>query len=332
MAKPPDIACLNLTGRARGSNRNRRFLAAALSVSYLCTGDKTFSGMQRFISFLQTRLSSGYTPGEIRTLTHWIMERVCGYTPAQLLLHKNSILSESSRRKAEEIVLRLERGEPIQYVLGEGIFLGRTFRVAPGVLIPRPETEELVELMLAETASGQRLRLLDVGTGSGCIAVSLAKALPEAEVEAWDVSERALEIARENARLHRVSVCFRRLDVLTFDPGGRGDSLFDGIVSNPPYVRRREMGVMAPQVLDHEPHEALFVPDDDPLLFYRAIGGIARKLLVPGGALWFEINADLGNETAALLGSFGFAGIRILRDLSGKERFVTARCPTRSCI
>ena len=230
------------------------------------------------------------------------------------------ILSPNNERELEGILSRLCNFEPIQYVQGAARFLGRTFQVASGVLIPRPETEELVEAMLKEIAPASRI--LDIGTGSGCIAVTLSKELPEAEVTAWDISGEALAIADGNNRLLQASVQFVQRDVLTYQPAE--DDCFDVIVSNPPYVTETEKRDMEPNVLNWEPSEALFVPDSDPLRFYRCIGELGRRMLTAGGQLYFEINRAFGEAVASMLRKQGYANVRIRKDISGNDRYVIA--------
>ena len=230
------------------------------------------------------------------------------------------ILSPKDEKELESILSRLCNFEPIQYVQGTARFLGRTFRVAPGVLIPRPETEELVERMLEEVAPASRI--LDIGTGSGCIAVTLSKELPEAEVTAWDISGEALAIAGDNNHLLQASVLFVQRDVLTYQPV-EGEC-FDVIVSNPPYVTETEKRDMEPNVLNWEPSGALFVPDSDPLRFYRRIGELGRSMLTVGGRLYFEINRAFGEAVASMLRKQDYTNVRIRKDISGNDRYVIA--------
>lgn len=208
----------------------------------------------------------------------------------------------------------------MQYIEGRTLFLGREFWVAPGVLIPRPETEELVELMLKEIPADARI--LDVGTGSGCIAISLAKELPDALVTAWDVSPEALSVARANARKLQADVRFVECDVLACQVDEVG--LYDVIVSNPPYVTEAEKADMEPNVLQWEPSLALFVPDDDPLRFYRRIAVLGRDMLTDGGRLYFEINRAYGREMVEMLRTMGYVRVRVEKDLSQNDRFVIA--------
>ncbi len=220
-------------------------------------------------------------------------------------------------------VERLAAGEPLQYVLGESEFYGRRFVVRPGVLIPRPETEELVD-RIVHTEGGRPCRILDVGTGSGCIAVSLALELPGAEVYAADISDVALETAAENCRRLGARVTLRRADALN-DLAARFPERFDVIVSNPPYVPAGDRAVMHPNVRDYEPSLALFVPDDDPLRFYRAIARAGRRMLRPGGRLWFEIYERAAAGMTALLEAEGYTQTEIYRDLFDKERMTCSR-------
>ena len=209
---------------------------------------------------------------------------------------------------------------PAQYITGFAWFLDRKFAVREGVLIPRPETEELVRMITDRCRGRSGLRVLDVGTGSGCIAVTLAAEMKQAKVVAVDVSESALEVARENARRHRVSVDFVRCDMLQEGPSG----YFDLIVSNPPYVTLQEKDEMQPNVLRYEPHRALFVPDDDPLVFYRAIAEYGCCSLNPGGMLWFELNERYGSEVASLLEQSGYSEVAVHDDMFGKQRMAEA--------
>ncbi|WP_264510891.1 peptide chain release factor N(5)-glutamine methyltransferase [Flavobacterium sp. N1719] len=219
----------------------------------------------------------------------------------------------------------LERFEPIQYILGETEFFGLPFEVTPATLIPRPETEELVEWILKD-ANAASLSILEIGTGSGCIPITLAKQLPHAHVTSIDVSTEALAIATRNATRNVVNVQFIHQSVLETEALETcfADQFFDVIVSNPPYVRHLEKQEIQPNVLEHEPHLALFVEDDDALLFYRHIGQLAQNHLKIGGKLYFEINQYLGKETVALLEQLGFQGVELRKDLFGNDRMI--RC------
>lgn len=276
--------------------------------------------MKRISTYIRESLQDHYPPQELKSLTMMLCCDLLGFEAVDVYLGKDINLSESKQRELENIVLRMRKNEPIQYVLGQAAFCGLSFVVAPGVLIPRPETAELVELIARENPGAPRL--LDVGTGSGCIAISLAHKLPDASVVAWDISEEALAIARRNNELLHTAVEFEQRDVLAYTPDP--EELFDLIVSNPPYVTESEREQMDPNVLDWEPSLALFVPDDDPLRFYRQIASLGRRLLKARGKLYFEINRAYGRETACMLEEMGYSSIRLLEDQFGNSRIVTA--------
>lgn len=270
---------------------------------------------------LRTQLESLYSPSEADAIARRVMEDVYGLSLTDLLMDKDNALSEEGLTNLTNIVARLLKSEPVQYVTGMTEFCGRTFHVAPGVLIPRPETEELVGLILDETPSAEHTTLLDIGTGSGCIATSLALARPSWEVHACDISQQALAIARSNASRLDANVSFRREDILHPDDT---TTRYDIIVSNPPYICTSEAREMEANVLDYEPSLALFVPDDDPLLFYRAIALYGLRHLVPQGAIYFEINRAYGRETADMLASLGYTECTIRRDQFGNDRMLSA--------
>lgn len=271
-------------------------------------------------SHIRQSLQETYSAQEAANLSRIICCEMLGQTAVDYYLGKDITLSSKEKQDLDGILARLRDFEPIQYVQGTARFLERSYCVAPGVLIPRPETEELVEAVLKEVSPDARL--LDIGTGSGCIAISLSKALPSASVEAWDVSEEALVIARRNNEILGGDVRFVRRNVLTYVPDGEGR--YDAIVSNPPYVTESEKQDMERNVLDWEPPTALFVPDDDPLLFYRQIAELGRTMLVPGGKLCFEINRAYGEATMAMLYGKGYANPRVLKDISGNDRIIIA--------
>ncbi|MDR3268915.1 MAG: peptide chain release factor N(5)-glutamine methyltransferase [Tannerella sp.] len=277
--------------------------------------------MNESAAYIRDSLKSLYPPEEIRSFSRRIMECVCGLSPVQQILRKDKQLSHTEKERIREIVQRLGKSEPIQYVLGETSFYGLVFEVNPSVLIPRPETEELVDHML-RTPTPAGMRVLDVGTGSGCIAVALAKRLTGATVFAVDISDAALETAKRNALRNGVSVQFMQADILS-EPAS-SFPVFDRIVSNPPYVKESEKAGMHPNVLNYEPHQALFVPDDDPLLFYRRIATLAREKLTDNGSLFLEINAACGAIVVEMLHEKAFREIELMCDLSGKDRFVKA--------
>lgn len=270
---------------------------------------------------IRRALQGRYTPQEAGNLSRLICCELFGQPAVDFYLGKDMILSAKEKEELESIVGRLQNFEPIQYILEEARFLGRNFRVAPGVLIPRPETEELVEIMLKEVPPAARI--LDIGTGSGCIAVTLAKELPGAQVTAWDVSEVALSVAGDNSRALQASVRLERRDVLTYVPAAA--ERYDVIVSNPPYVTEAEKRDMERNVLDWEPSLALFVPDADPLRFYRRIALLGLGMLAEGGRIYFEINRAFGEEVADMMRGSGYRAVRIRKDISHNDRFVIAQ-------
>lgn len=276
--------------------------------------------MNKIVAYIRSRLQPYYTAEEVSALSRIVCCDLLGQAPTDYYLGKDIVLSSKKEQELEDILQRLSRFEPLQYIEGRTLFLGREFWVAPGVLIPRPETEELVELMLKEIPADARI--LDVGTGSGCIAISLAKELPDALVTAWDVSPEALSVARANARKLQADVRFVECDVLACQVDEVG--LYDVIVSNPPYVTEAEKADMEPNVLQWEPLLALFVPDDDPLRFYRRIAVLGRDMLADGGRLYFEINRAYGREMVEMLRTMGYVGVRVEKDLSQNDRFVIA--------
>ncbi len=279
--------------------------------------------MQQTIQTIRREMNGLYTSSEISVLTRLILEEVCGTPFAGIATDKINHLSGFQNRKMADILSRLKKGEPYQYVIGKTTFYGMEFRVTSDVLIPRPETEELVEWILSENTAENPV-MLDIGTGSGCIAVALAKNIPSANVWAWDISEKALQVATGNAERNSVTVHFSRQDILQpFTPG----MSYDILVSNPPYVTESEAGDMEKNVLDFEPREALFVPDDNPLLFYERIADTALTILNDGGRLYFEINRSKGQDIVEMLEDSGFAGIELRKDISGNDRMIRAVKP-----
>lgn len=285
-------------------------------------------------------ISKRYEQGEASAIAFMLLEDVAGIDKMHALMGDPSLRSpegedclRADRLNAQlfQMAERIAEGEPVQYVIGTTDFCGLRFHVEPGVLIPRPETEELVQLVANHDRGQTPVTILDIGTGSGCIAVSLARLIPGSRVEAWDVSEDALRVARGNAELNGADVQFRKVDVLNDDEvhditQSMGASL-NVIVSNPPYICNKEAAEMEENVLAHEPHLALFVPDDDPLLFYRKIAEIGLQLLVSKGEIFFEINRSYGPQTAALLTDMGYVDVRVLGDQFGNDRMVNAIKP-----
>lgn len=274
------------------------------------------------------KLEQVYDEGEAKAIARLAYEVRFGLTFTDLCLGKDTQLSADDQAQAAEICSRLLLQEPVQYVLGQAEFCGHTIMVNEHVLIPRPETEELCQWVVSEM-SDERLEvrdfsILDIGTGSGCIAVTLAAALPQAEVTAWDISAEALQVARENARRSGVTVTFQQVDMLNTHHVPLATQ-WELIVSNPPYICYKERAMMESNVLDHEPHTALFVPDDDPLLFYRAIAEYGQKALKVGGWLYFEINPLYADALTDMLGTMSYHDIEIRNDQYGKQRMIRAR-------
>ena len=294
------------------------------------------------------RLTHIYDAGEAKAIVRWVLDVRFDMSWTDILCGKVTELSAHDQTELEKIMLRLEKGEPVQYIIGVADFCGRQFHVEPGVLIPRPETEELCRWILTSDKHGQTrtvreiphqsdnevrvsqsqsdANILDIGTGSGCIAITLALELPDAKVTAWDISDDALRIASANAKALSASVNFQHHDSLDSSLFTLHSSLpkWDFIVSNPPYICRKEADGMDKNVLGYEPHEALFVPDDDPLLFYRAIARYATKALKPNGNLFFEINPLYADDLTQLLGEMLCYNAEILNDQFGKPRFLKA--------
>jgi len=275
---------------------------------------------------IREKLSLLYPPSEVESLTRLILEHVTGLSRLQLHLNQTEQLPEPKIMQIMEIVNRLLAHEPIQYIIGETEFYGLKFTVSPGALIPRAETEELVDWIIREEGAGAK-SLLDIGTGSGCIPITIDKNTRMELVEGWDISEEALKLARHNAERNNSKVQFSIQDI--FHPTWIAASArWDVIVSNPPYVLMEESDQMDRNVVDFEPHMALFVPNHDPLVFYRAIAQFATVHLQLHGNLYFEINESQGTQVAELLSVNGFYDIRTRKDLQGKTRMIRARKET----
>lgn len=262
---------------------------------------------------------------EARALAFVVLEDAFGLSRTDIYLGKDTAFSEDDTIRLEKILRRLEQGEPVQYVIGTAQFCNLTFRVTPDTLIPRPETEELVGWVASLLPSEAPCSVLDVGTGTGCIAISLAKQFPRAQVTAWDISEGALAVARQNAETNGVTVDFCQKDVLevvneSAASAPSSDALY--IVSNPPYICERERAEMEAHVLDYEPASALFVPDADPLLFYRALARLGQQL--NAAAVLVEINQAYGQETVEMFQSSGYSNVELRRDIYGKDRMIKA--------
>lgn len=274
------------------------------------------------------RLQKIYDNGEAKAIARMLLEERFGLSMTDIICRKTEELSAEEQQELENIVERLERSEPLQYILGYADFLSYRFHVAPGVLIPRPETEELVQRVVGAASRLSCPHILDIGTGSGCIAIASALELTERgvspHVEAWDISPDALSIARQNNLSLHADICLYEVDVLGSD---LKTDRQDIIVSNPPYICESEKKDMESNVTDHEPHLALFVPDNDPLLFYRRIAEYAAEVLNSGGWLMFEINRAYGREVSNMLRSMNFSDVSLAEDQFANPRIVTARKP-----
>ena len=260
-----------------------------------------------------------YTAGEITALTRIITTELLGVSQMAYFLKDNIALTAEQEALLDNAIERLKKQEPIQYILGYSDFCGLRFKVTQATLIPRPETSELVEWIASEATGSESI--LDIGTGSGCIAVSIAHKLPQSKVTAWDISHEAIAIATENSKANGCSVAFELMDILAYQPTGEQ---FDIIVSNPPYIKENEKEAMHSNVLDWEPHTALFVPDSDPLLFYRTIAEKGLTILKPGGRLYFEINRAHGKETMEMLAALGYTSIELRKDFADNDRMIRA--------
>ncbi len=269
---------------------------------------------------LRSALLFLYDDGEASAIAHSAMEHLTGLTRLQRLSQKDILLSSGQREHLESAKAALLSGQPLQYVVGHAYFLDRPFLVSPAVLIPRPETEELVEWIVAER---KPLSLLDIGTGSGCIAISLKLALAGCSVSAIDISVDALAIARQNAQSLGAEVTFEQLDFLNFN-SRNALPRFDVIVSNPPYIPFDEADSLHQSVREHEPGTALFVPKADPLLFYREIAAFGRTHLVEGGAVYCELHRDFAERTAELFRECGYGDVALREDIHGAPRMLRA--------
>lgn len=275
--------------------------------------------MQKIIDKIKIDLINYYPKSEILGFIRIIIEHITQRSYHSVMITK-TVATDDEKSKSEEIIKRLQQFEPIQYIIGETEFFGIPFIVNSNTLIPRPETEELVELIINENNT-DNLDILDIGTGSGCIAISLAKHMKKCNVSAWDIDSKTLEVATLNARKNKVSITFEEIDVLKEISNTKQ---YDIIVSNPPYVLDSEKKEMSENVLEYEPHKALFVSDSDPLLFYKRIADIGLQHLKPQGKIYFEINRSKGVETITMLQNKGYKNIELHKDLSGNDRMIKA--------
>ena len=289
--------------------------------------------LKNFKTIFISELTSIYDEVEAESFFYLSLEKLQNLKRIDLALQPNFELTESEVDNWNNILDDLKSQKPIQYILGETEFYGLPFLVNENVLIPRPETEELVQLIIVESQmiKKETIRILDIGTGSGCIAVSLAKNLPNAQVFAIDVSEEALRVAKKNAETNQVSINFIQANILETNNltqlstnNQQPTTEFDVIVSNPPYVRHLEKDEIKKNVLDYEPHLALFVEDNDALLFYRKIAQLSKTSLTQDGKLYFEINQYLGKETVELLEELEYKNTKLLKDIYGNDRMIVS--------
>lgn len=276
--------------------------------------------MQKYIKYIKEELSRYYLETEILAFARLLLSHICKLPYSTIMTERDLELNTTQQSELDSAINRLKNYEPIQYILEETEFFGLPFYVNKNVLIPRPETEELVELIINENPQ-EGLNVLDIGTGSGCIAIALAKYMKGAKLTAWDISFLALDVAVLNSKKNNVELDFKRVDVLGEYPT---DKKFDVIVSNPPYILEKEKQDMDANVLEYEPHTALFVPNEKALIFYERIADIALQILEPNGKLYFEINQAKGQETVNMLERKGFSNIELHKDLSGNDRMVRA--------
>lgn len=282
------------------------------------------------ISYYKKELAAIYSESELKHIVSWILQKQFGLSPAEILANPHRRINESDLTPLERMCAELKNHRPVQYVLGEAEFYGYRFRVNEAVLIPRPETEEMAECIVKDIrALGKPVRVLDIGTGSGCIAVALKKQFPEADVYALDISDAALEVAVENASLNDAVVTFFKADILSERAeeviiAACGADKFDIVVSNPPYVLLTEKDTLHARVRGYEPHVALFVSDEDPILFYRRIAKMASMLLRKEGLLWFECHSAHARAVAQMLDEVRYKDVTVYHDLSGLMRLSRA--------
>jgi release factor glutamine methyltransferase len=286
-----------------------------LPIPSITSADKLFTEVANQLILI-------YGANEAQSIADYLLEGMLAITAGDRLAKKQLELSDDYLATLEEAVKRLKNEEPVQHVVGYGWFYGRKFYVNKNVLIPRPETEELVHWIVNSHKNGSALNLLDIGTGSGCIPVTISLEAPSLQCEGWDISESALEIARENAIKLEANVHFKQVNILEATIEGEA---FDVIVSNPPYVRDSEKTLMSKNVLDYDPDLALFVGDNNPLIFYKRIAALAKTGLKKEGWLYFEINEAFGTEMKDLLGSLGYSQIEFRQDINGKDRMIRGR-------
>ena len=277
--------------------------------------------MNPIFFYIKDKLKDFYPERELSSIIKILLTEFFSLSSIEIYGGKDKIFSQKEMDDLDVIIERLKKYEPIQYILGYEMFYGRKFKVTKATLIPRPETVELIDWIISDSKDGD-CKIVDIGTGTGCIAISLAANLSGSKVEGWDISEDALKVASDNAAINGVYVKFRNIDILKFTP--QADK-YDVIVSNPPYITEAEKSEMDSNVLDWEPNIALFVNNNDPLLFYRKIAYIAKETLRNNGRLYFEINRNFSKEMVDMLKEIGFVDIEVRKDCFGNDRMVKAK-------
>ncbi|MCH5216655.1 MAG: peptide chain release factor N(5)-glutamine methyltransferase [Muribaculaceae bacterium] len=278
--------------------------------------------VSQVVQEIKNSLRHLYSDGEVNYIIRIIFEKLMNYSRTDIIVRHDNVIESDTGNRIRQIIDELLTGKPIQYIFGEARFYGRDFFVNSHTLIPRPETEQIIEIIDNDNKD-KDLRVLDIGTGSGCIAVTLARILKFPTIDALDISEEALAVAAENASKFKVKINLINADIFNYNP----NDTYDIIVSNPPYVCNDEKMDMYVNVLDFEPHSALFVPNDNPLVFYKRITELAQTNLKAGGGIYFEINPRFANEIETLLLNAGMEKVKIIEDIHYKLRFASARKP-----
>lgn len=275
---------------------------------------------KKLYQYILDRLTLDEPLEELSSITYLALSHLFGLSKAEIITDRSINISNREVKMVTQFIKRINANEPIQYVFGEAEFYGRKFEVNPSVLIPRPETEELVDLIIRENRL-KKVRLLDIGTGSGCIPITLCKELSDVKAYAIDIDPRTIKTARNNTARHSIEIEFMLMDILSEQ---LPKIQFDVIVSNPPYVRESEREHLKANVIEYEPAKALFVRDDDPLLFYRRIGELAQSALKDGGKLYFEVHENFGDDVKVMLEVLDYEQVELIKDLNGKDRIVRA--------
>ena len=273
---------------------------------------------KKLLQYITDRIEINEPQTEVNSLAYMVIEHLFHIDKTEVIVDRSIYIRTKEIKALDKLISRINNNEPIQYIVGEAEFYGRKFTVDSTVLIPRPETEELVALIIKENRD-KKVKFLDIGTGTGCIPITISKELKDTKPYAIDFDPRVIKTARANAAKFDVEIEFLLIDILTEPiPGGP----FDVIISNPPYVRESEKGQMKPNVLEHEPHTALFVNDKDPLLYYRRIGELSQSALKDGGRLYFEVHEEFAEDIKAMLEVMEYHSVRIIKDMNDKNRIV----------